>query len=326
LKTPASPNLDDSARKVSSDAARPQSVGIFGSNSGFQEIRSMSFAGVSRNHLRAALFAVAAAALLGSGIARAATCGDDADGFDDWLQAFKHEARSAGLTQAVIESALSDVSYDESVISHDRGQRAFHQSFEQFSHRMLVPFRLKRGRALLRRHADMFQAIEARYGVPGPVLVAIWGLETDFGAGLGKFPTFSALATLAYDCRRSDKFHAELLDALRLVQRGDLEPSGMRGAWAGEIGQTQFMPSSYLKYAVAFDGGGARDLINNSDDALASTANFLKGKGWRRGAGWDEGQPNFAALLEWNSARVYTKTIARFADVLADGGEADSEE
>jgi lytic murein transglycosylase len=232
------------------------------------------------------------------------------------------EAARAGVSGSVIESALGDVSYDESVISHDRGQRAFHQSFEQFSHRMLSAYRIKKGKALLQRYAATLRAIEARYGVPGPVLVAIWGLETDFGAGTGKFPTFSALATLAYDCRRSEEFHAELLDALRVVQRGDLEASQMRGAWAGEIGQTQFMPSSYLKYAVGLDGGAA-DLIGNSGDALASTANFLHGHGWRRGEGWDEGEANFAALTEWNKARVYSKTIALFADKLAGTASSD---
>jgi lytic murein transglycosylase len=267
-----------------------------------------------------------AAVVVGATAAQAASCGNDEDGFDSWLTAFRREAADAGLSAAVIDAALADVSYNESVISHDRGQRAFHQSFEQFSHRMLTGYRMKKGRSLLQRNAAMFHAIEARYGVPGAVLVAIWGLETDFGAGSGKFPTFSALATLAYDCRRSDQFHAELLDALRLVQRGDLEPSQMRGAWAGEIGQTQFMPSSYLKYAVGLNGG-AGDLIGNSGDALASTANFLHGKGWQRGASWDPGQPNFAALLEWNKAEVYSKTIAAFADKLAAAvGPADADD
>ena len=278
----------------------------------------MSFDRGFRTVLRAALFALAAAAAP----AQAAQCGNDADGFDDWLAAFRQEAARAGISAAVIDSALGDVTYDESVISHDRGQRAFHQSFEQFSRRMLVAYRIKKGRALLQRYAATLRTIEARYGVPGPVLIAIWGLETDFGAGTGKFQTFNALATLAYDCRRTEEFHAELMDALRLVQRGDLEASQMHGAWAGEIGQTQFMPSSYLKYAVGLDGGAA-DLIGNSGDALASTANFLRGHGWKRGAGWDEDEPNFAALLEWNKARVYSKTIALFADKLAGTADAD---
>ncbi len=277
----------------------------------------------SRTALMVALLCVAAISCAAPG--RAAECGNNGDGFDDWLADFKQEAASEGISSSVIESALANVSYDDSVISHDRGQRAFHQSFEQFSGRMINAYRLKKGRTLLLRYADMFDTIERRYGVPGPVLVAIWGLETDFGAGLGNYPTLRALATLAYDCRRSEHFREELLDALKVVQRGDLEPAQMRGAWAGEIGQTQFMPSSYLKYAVAFDGSRPGELINHPADALASTANLLHGNGWRRGAGGDEGQPNFSALLAWNSARVYVKTVALFADKLAGAAEGEGE-
>src|SRR5208282_4778540 len=237
--------------------------------------------------------------------ARVAHCEKGGDGFDAWLTAFKREAASQDISSSVIESALADVAYDESVVSRDRGQGVFRQSFEEFSGRMISPYRLKKGRSLLKRYADTFRAIEQRYGAPGPVLVAIWGLETDFGAGTGDFKTLDALATLAFDCRRSEKFRAELMDALRVVQRGDIEPAAMHGAWAGEIGQTQFMPSAYFKYAVAFDGKGKADLINDSADALASTANFLHGHGWKRDAGWDEDEPNFAVLLEWNQAKVY---------------------
>jgi lytic murein transglycosylase len=271
--------------------------------------------------LRTAALAGVAAAMLGAAPAQAARCGENADGFDEWLAAFKQEARSAGISSAVIESALADASYDDSVISHDRGQRVFHQSLAQFSAKRVTAFAIKKGKGELKRYAGALRQIEQRYGVPGPVLVAIWGLETGFGSSSGNFQSFSALATLAYDCRRSERFHAELLDALRIVQRGDLQPSEMRGAWAGEIGQTQFMPSSYLKYAVGA-GGGAGDLINNPADALASTANFLHANGWQQGAGWDEGQPNFAALLEWNKAEVYAKTIALFADRLTGATDA----
>jgi membrane-bound lytic murein transglycosylase B len=171
---------------------------------------------------------------------------------------------------------------------------------------------------MLLAYAEPLDKIERRFGVPGPVLVAIWGLETEFGAGLGNYPTFNALATLAYDCRRADQFREELVDALKLVARGDIQPEEMRGAWAGEIGQTQFMPSTYLKYATSADGGAIADLVGSSGDALASTANFLKNKGWKRGQGFHEGEPNFAALLEWNAAPVYAKTIAYFADRLAE--------
>ena len=126
-----------------------------------------------------------------------------------------------------------------------------------------------------------------------PVIVAIWGLETDFGTGSGKRPAIPALATLAHDCRRSGMFQGELLAALRIIDRGDMSAAEMRGAWAGELGQTQFLPSSYLKFAVDFDGNGRRDLIRSVPDVLASTANYLKGYGWQRGAAVDRGHAQF---------------------------------
>jgi len=251
-----------------------------------------------------------------SAVARAASCGSSASGFSQWLEDVKREAQANGLSQHTLNAALADVSYDNAVIGRDRGQRIFRQSFEKFSSRLVTPSRLSKGRALLARHAALLRRIEARYGVPGSVLVAIWGLETGFGADNGRFKTVQALATLAYDCRRSEQFREELNDALTIVERGDMSPSQMRGDWAGEIGQTQFMPSSYLKYGVDFDGDGKRDLIRSTADALASTANFLKGKGWQTGAGWNEGEPNFAIFLEWNQARVYAKTIALMATKL----------
>jgi lytic murein transglycosylase len=260
-----------------------------------------------------ALFACAASA-------RAAPCGSSASGFSQWLEDVKREARADGLSQRTLDAALADVAYDHAVIGRDRGQRIFRLSFEKFSSRLVTPSRLSKGRALLQRHATLLRQIEARYGVPGSVLVAIWGLETGFGFDNGRFKTMQALATLAYDCRRSEQFREELNDALKIVERGDMYPTQMRGDWAGEIGQTQFMPSSYLKYGVDFDGDGRRDLIRSTADALASTANFLKGKGWRTGSGWNEGEPNFAVFLEWNQARVYAKTIALMATKL-DGAQ-----
>jgi membrane-bound lytic murein transglycosylase B len=174
----------------------------------------------------------------------------------------------------------------------------------------MIPPRLAKATKLLKQHAPIFARIEQQYGVPGPVIVAIWGLETDFGANSGKFPTIRALATLAFDCRRPDKFRPEVIAALQIVDRGDMAPADMHGAWAGEIGQTQFLPSSYLKYAVG------RDLIHNPTNALASTANYLKGYGWQRGQPWGEGTANFQVLLQWNSSQVYTKTVAYFAQQL----------
>jgi lytic murein transglycosylase len=247
---------------------------------------------------------------------QAAACRDPA-GFEAWLANFKQEAAAQGISASAI-SALDGVAYDPSIVSKDHGQHVFRQSFEQFSSRMVNAYRLRKGASLIKQYAGVFDRIEQIYGVPAPVIVAIWGLETDFGAGNGNTPTLRALATLAFDCRRTERFQAELMDALRLIQRGDLSPDEMRGAWAGELGQTQFMPSSYLKYAVDFNGDGRRDLIRNVPDVLASTANYLEGYGWRRGAGWSPGQPNFAVIKEWNKADVYSRTIAYFASKLAE--------
>ena len=243
----------------------------------------------------------------------AASCGTG--NFEAWLGEFKNEAAAKGISQTAINAGLNGLTLDQGVLSRDRSQKVFSQSFEEFSGRM-VPPRLTRGANLMKQYGSVLSRIEQTYGVPSEVLVAIWGLETDFGVNTGKFPTLRSLATLAYDCRRSEQFRGELMDALRIVERGDLSAPEMKGAWAGEIGQTQFMPSAYLKYAVNVEGGGGGNLMSPAD-ALASTANFLRGHGWQPGAGWDEGQPNFPALLEWNSAPVYAKTIALLADKLA---------
>lgn len=251
--------------------------------------------------------------------AHAAECGHDANGFDGFLGGIRAEAAAAGVSQGAIDQGLDGVTYNQSVISHDRGQKVFHQTFEEFSGRMVNAYRLRKGAQLLNENAELFSRIDGKYGVPGPVLVAIWGLETDFGAVMGNFPTIESLATLAWDCRRSDEFRGELIDALKLVQRGDLDPKTARGAWAGEIGQTQFMPSSYLKFAVDFDGDGKRDLIHDKADVLASTANFLSSHGWRRGEPWGEGTANMEVIRAWNKSTVYSKTIAYFAERLAAG-------
>jgi lytic murein transglycosylase len=270
--------------------------------------------------LRTAALGGVAAALLATPVL-AQQCGDSADGFQRWLDGFKQQAIQAGISPATIDASLTDVAYDPAVISHDRSQHGFGQNFAQFAARRVSSYRIKKGKTMLVAHAEALDKIQARYGVPAPILVAIWGLESEFGADTGRVRTFDALATLAYDCRRPAVFRQELFDALQIVQRGDVEASEMRGAWAGEIGQTQFMPSAYLKYATGVDGPHSVDLIGNPEDALASTANFLRGKGWKPGQGWHEGEPNYAALLQWNAAPVYAKTIGYFADKLAEGDE-----
>ncbi len=256
---------------------------------------------------------IAAALTIPHSAAVAATCGTG--NFDAWLTDFKTEAASKGISQAAINAGLNGVTLDQSVLSRDHSQKVFSQTFEEFSGRM-VPPRMTRGANMMKQYGSVLSRIEETYGVPGEVLVAIWGLETDFGVNTGKFPTIRSLATLAYDCRRADEFRAELMDALRIVERGDLAPNEMRGAWAGEIGQTQFMPSSWMKYAVDFDGNGKRDLLHNAPDVLASTANYLAGYGWQRGKDWQPGSPNFAVLQQWNKSEVYARTIAYFATQL----------
>lgn len=262
-----------------------------------------------------------AAALFTAGQASAATCRDPA-GFEKWLGDIRQEAAAQGISQAAIQAGLSGVTFDQGVISKDRGQGVFKQSFEQFAGRMVSAGRLKGGANMLKRHAATLARIEQRFGVPGPVLVAIWGLETDFGAVRGNLPVIRSVATLAFDCRRTEFFQAHLFDALRIVDRGDLTPAEMRGAWAGEMGQTQFMPSSYIKYALDFDGDGRADLLRSPADVLASTANYLKGHGWVRGGDWQPGSPNFEAIRAWNKSQVYSRTIAYFATKLAGGDTA----
>jgi lytic murein transglycosylase len=247
----------------------------------------------------------------------AAACGSSAAGFPAWLESFKSQAVAAGISPRVVNSAFAGVTYDSKVIYLDRHQGHFNMSFEKFVAKRAPPSTIALGRSKLQKNAGLFAGIEKRYGVPGPILVAIWGLETGFGPNRGNMPVIRSLATLAYDCRRADYFRNELVSALKVIQRGDLQPSQMRGAWAGELGQTQFLASSYLKFAVDYDGNGRRDLINSSADALASTANYLKAYGWQRGGAWTEGTHNYEVLRQWNKAGVYVKTIAYFASKIS---------
>lgn len=250
--------------------------------------------------------------------ALAQQCGDDASGFGGWLAAYKRTAASQGVSARGL-SVLDGLSYDPNVVRLDRSQKSFKLSFEQFYARRVSSSLLNRGRGLMQTHAATLQRIERQYGVPGPILIAIWGLETNYGSdGGGRHSIVRSIATLAYDCRRSDFFKNELISALRVIDRGDMSASQMVGGWAGEIGQVQFLPSSYFKYAVDFDGDGRRDLVRSVPDMLASTANFLKSKGgWRAGQPWGPGSANYNALVEWNKAEVYQRTISVMADKLS---------
>jgi len=265
--------------------------------------------------------AVLAALLCGvPSAASAVDCGESGAGFEAWLSRFKAKAAAQGISPAVVSSALAGVTYDPTVVRLDRSQRSFKLSFEEFYARRVGPGLMRRGQSLMRTHQATLARIEQRFGVPAPILIAIWGLETNFGAdSSGKYSIVRSLATLAYDCRRSDFFTGHLLDALRILERGDLSVAQMRGGWAGEIGHTQFLPSGYYKYAVDFDGDGRRDLERSVADMLASTANFLKGHGWQAGQGWEPGSANYAVLKDWNRAEVYQRTIAMMAAKLREG-------
>jgi lytic murein transglycosylase len=243
--------------------------------------------------------------------ASAAQCGGD---FQTWLGAFSREAAAKGVSPRGL-AVLHGLTSNPQVISLDRRQGVFKQSFEQFSGPRIAQ-RINKARSLMQQYASTLRRIEGQFGVPGGVVIAIWGLETDFGVSMGHQQSIRALATLAHDCRRPEMFQGELLAALKIIDRGDLTPSEFRGAWAGEIGQTQFLPSKYLRFAVDYDGDGRRDLVRSRADVLASTANNLKGYGWQRGQPWDEGTHNFEVLRQWNRALVYAKTIAAFADRL----------
>ena len=248
----------------------------------------------------------------------AAQCGGD---FRTFVAAMSREAQAAGVSRAVIDQSLAGVTQDQTVLAFDRRQKGmFHaKSFEEYARTRVIPARIKRAQGLMHKHAALLSRIEQRFGVPAEVVMAIWTLESDNGGGdIGKLPVIRTLATMAHDCRRTELFQGELIAALQIVQRGDLPLRDLVGAFAGEIGQTQFLPSSYIKYGVDFDGNGHVDLRHSVPDVLASTANLLKVNGWRAGQPYREGTPNFeVAMREWNRATIYRKTIAYFADQLA---------
>ncbi|HET9717501.1 MAG TPA: lytic murein transglycosylase [Pseudolabrys sp.] len=318
----------------------------------------------------------AAFLLLGTlvtGDAIAATCRNTAN-FDRWLEDFKKDSVAQGISPRIVAAAAPKMTFDPAIIRRDHAQAVFNQTFLQFSDRMVGGGRIPNGLKKMKQNAGLFARIEEKYGVPAPVLTAFWGLESDFGANFGKYNILSATATLAYDCRRPDFFRQQLLDALRIIERGDQGVDDMIGDWAGEFGGMQFTASDYLKNAVDFDGDGRRDLIHSIPDTLASAANFLVTLGWKRGEPWLQevrvpdnlpwqesdleiqhprskwvgwgvkaahgslpsdnlpaslllpmgrhgpaflAYPNFKAFLGWNSAMVYSTTVAYFATRLA---------
>jgi len=245
-----------------------------------------------------------------SSAAYAATCGSGPGGFEAWKQQLAQEARAKGVGAAAI-SGLMATNYASATIAADRGQRSFSLSLDAFLAKRGATAIVARGRSLKASQAAMFASIQQRYGVPPGPLIAIWGMETGFGSQRGNQNMLSSIATLAYDCRRSEYFTEQLYAALQLIDRGALSAS-QRGSMHGEVGQTQFLPKNILAYGTGN--------LDNAANALSSTANFLKAHGWRAGAGYQPGEANFAAIEAWNAAGVYQKAIALMGRQI-DGGE-----
>jgi len=242
--------------------------------------------------------------------------------FERWLDEFKREAVAQKISQSTIESALDGISFDSEIVRRDHGQGVFQQSFLQFSDRMASSNRIVEGKRRIQKYAELFGRIDQQYGVPAPVLVSFWGLESDFGTNNGKFSVLRSIATLAYDCRRPEFFRPQLMDALKVIDRGDLSASDMIGDWAGELGGMQITPSDYYKYAVDFDGDGRRDAVHSVPDTLASAANFLVGLGWKRGQPWLQ-EVRVPTTLPWDQAdlaiQLPRSKWADFGVTLADG-------
>ncbi|MGY8665001.1 lytic murein transglycosylase [Bradyrhizobium sp. UFLA05-109] len=229
---------------------------------------------------------------------RAASCHNGAS-FDRFLTEVKQQAIAAGVSQRAIAEASPYLVYDQGIVNRDRGQRVFGQLFTEFAGRMAATYRMQNGQQHIRQYAAAFARAEKEYGVPPAVIAAFWGLESDFGANMGNLPTLKSLVSLAYDCRRSEMFVGETIAALKVIDRGDLSPGEMIGSWAGELGQTQFLPTHYVNYAVDYDGDGRRDLLRSGPDVIGSTANYIaNGLKWRRGEPWLE-EIKVPANLPW---------------------------
>ena len=252
-------------------------------------------------------FGVACACLALSGAAQAAGCGNTSAGFEAWKSEFAREAKRAGVKSAGLQ-ALAQARYATATIAADRNQKSFRYTLSRFMQIRGADTIVAQGRKRKARSPDFYAALERQYGVPAGVLIAIHGMETAFGGFMGDSSVVSAIVTLTYDCRRSDFFAPHAIGALKLVDQGAIT-GATKGAKHGELGHTQFLPGNALKYGVDANGDGRVDLYNQTD-ALASTANFLRQKGWKPGQGYQEGQPNFAVIKQWNAATVYQQAIA----------------
>lgn len=239
-------------------------------------------------------------------VANPANCQNTSGPFDKWLAAFKQEAQQRGVRPQTIQSALGGLQMDQKIIYIDRGQSFFSQPFLDFYGKLATKNRYESSLTQLKKHAGTFARAEEQFGVPGAVITAFWALESDFGAGMGNRPVLTSLATLAWDCRRGEMFREELHAALRIIDKGDLTPGEMISSWAGELGQTQFLPTLYDQYGVDFDGDGKRNLFKSQTDVIGSTGNFIKGLGWKKGEPWIE-EVRVPASMAWENAGLDQK-------------------
>lgn len=255
-------------------------------------------------------FSVAALLIAMPYAAQAAICSDTGGQYEGWKAEMADEAKAEGVGKRGIE-ALMATSYSKATINADRNQKSFKYSLDKFLNVRGADTIVSQGRSRKAKNPDFYASLEAAYGVPAGVIIAIHGMETGFGGFMGDTNVVSAIATLTYDCRRSDFFRPHLIGALKMVDKGMISPNTV-GAKHGELGHTQFLPGNAYTYGVDGNGDGKIDLYNQAD-ALATTANFLKRKGWKAGKGYQEGEPNFAVIKQWNAAKVYQQAIALMA-------------
>jgi lytic murein transglycosylase len=262
-------------------------------------MRKATMTAIRASGVLAATLTMAVAGLPATALGQA-NCRNTAP-FEPWLAAFKKEALAKGISPAAIAAASPHMVLDQRIIGIDRGQKFFAQNFLDISDKMLAGGRLPNGAAQIKKHEALFNREMKDFGVPASVITAFWGLESDFGSGQGKDHSIKSLTTLAYDCRRPDMFRGHLFDALQLIERGDLRAEEMIGSWAGELGQTQMMPSEYMEHALDYDGDGRRNLIKSAADVIGSTGKYLVHLGWKRGEPWLQ-EIRVPANLPWKEA------------------------
>ncbi len=255
--------------------------------------------------------------------------------FGLWVAEFTQKAEEQGIDPKLVTDVFRNVAVDEYVVKLDRKQPEDKLSFSKYKQNTVNPKRIARGRALLQEHATLLKRISATYGVEPRYIVALWGMETDYGRNTGNFSVIQSLATLAYDGRREELFTNELLAAFKILQDGHLNQFDLIGSWAGAMGNCQFMPSSYLKFAVDWDKDGKADIWNSLPDTFASIANYLHGSGWKPGIGWGKpsasanaifpGTPqeggytitsNYDVIMKWNRSRYFATSVGLLSDQL----------